>query len=327
MSENTSLFSVYAENLKSVGGRTLGARQFAIVEFNRTMAKVIPWAVLEERLAPRYYDGKRGRPPFPLGLMLRIYLLALLHNYGDERVLFEVCCNVVMAEFCGVDPTVDKIPERTALVRFRTWLRTHEFETILAVEVAAALDAIGLELKRGTSVDSTLIKASSSTKNQAQSRDEEMSSTRKGEQYHFGMKLHVGVDSETGRVHSLECTTARVHDSQVIGELLHGEEQEVYGDKAYVGQTAKIREVAPQARDKTLAKARRKRPLTPEQEETNRAKNRVRARVEHCFRVLKCQFGYRQVRYRGLARNERHLRSLMALVNLYQFRRQLLAAT
>ncbi|MDE0644755.1 MAG: transposase [Gammaproteobacteria bacterium] len=158
MSENTSLFSVYAENLKSVGGRTLEARQFAIVEFNRTMVKVIPWAVLEERLVLRYYDGKRGRPP--------------------------------------------------------------------------ALEAIGLELKRGTSVDSTLIKASSSTKNQAQSRDEEMSSTRKGEQYHFGMKLPVGVDSETGRVHSMEFTTARVHDSQVIGELLNGEEHEVYGDKA-----------------------------------------------------------------------------------------------
>ena len=326
MSQNTSLFSIYAEQIKSVGGRSLAARQFSLVQFHEMMVKVIPWSVLEARLAPHYFAGKRGRPPFPLGLMLRIHMLALLHNYGDERVLYEVSCNVIAARFCEVDPTVDKLPERTVLLRFRKWLRVQRFERYLAAAVAAALDAAGLELKRGSSVDSTLIAASGSTKNKAQSRDPEMSSTRKGKQYHFGMKVHLGTDSETGRVHATDCTTARVHDSQVLGSLLHGDEHEVYGDKAYVGQAETIQEVAPEATDKTLEKAYRNRPLTEAQEESNREKNRVRAKVEHRFRVLKCQFKYRQVRYRGLERNTFHIRNLMSLVNLYQFRHQLMAA-
>ena len=153
-----------------------------------------------------------------------------------------------------------------------------------------------------------------------------MSSTRKGKQYHFGMKVHLGTDSETGRVQATDGTTASVHDSQVLGCLWHGDEHEVYGDKAYVGQAETIQEVAPAATDKTLEKAYRNRPLTAAQEESNREKNRVRAKVEHSFRVLKYQFKYRRVRYRGLERNTFHIRNLMSLVNLYPFRHQLLAA-
>ena len=152
----------------------LAAREFPQVRFHKTMMKVIPWAELEAKLQPHYYAGKRGRPPLPL--MLHLYLLALLHNYSDNQVLYEVCTKVIAAQFCEVDPTVDELPERTGLVRFRTWLKAQEFEQYLA----AALDAVGLELKRGTSVDSTLIAASGSTKNKEQSRDPEMSSTRKG---------------------------------------------------------------------------------------------------------------------------------------------------
>ena len=213
--------------MQIIGGQTLAAREFPQVRFHKTMQKVIPWSALEAKLKPHYFPGKRGRSPFPLELMLRLYLLALLHNYSDDQVLYE-------------GP--------------------------------------------------------------------------------------IGTGSETGRVHATDCTTARVHDSQVLGCLLHGDEHEVYGDKAYVGQGETIQEVAPEATDKTLAKAYRNRPLTAAQEESNRAKNRVRAKVEHRFRVLKCQFKYRRVRVRGLERNTFHIRKLMSLVNLYQFRHQLLAA-
>ena len=294
MSQDTSLFSLYEHNIKSVGGRSLAAREFPPVRFHKTMQKVIPWSELEAKLQPYYFAGTRGRPPFPLKLMWRLYLLALLPNYSDDQVLYEVCTKVIAAPFCEVDPTVDDLPERTVLVRFRQWLKEQGLASYLAAAVASALASAGLELKRGTSVDSTLIAASGSTKNKAQSRDPEMSSTRQGNQYHFGMKVPIGTDSETGRVHATDCTTASVHDSQVLGCLWHGDEHEVYGDKAYVGQGETIQAVAPEATDKTLEKAYRNRPLTAAQEESNRAKNRVRAKAEPSFRVLKCQFKYRR---------------------------------
>ena len=215
MSQDTSLFSLYEHHIKSVGGRSLAALEFPQVRFHKTMQKVIPWSELEARLKPHYFPGKRGRPPFPLPLMLRLYLLALLPNYSDDRVLYEVCTKVIAAPFCEVDPTVDDLPERTVLVRFRTWLKAQGFEQYLAAVVASALASAGLELTRGTSVDSTLIAASSSTKNKEQSRDPERSRTRKGNQYHFGMKVPIGTDNETGRVQTTDCTTASVHDSPV----------------------------------------------------------------------------------------------------------------
>ena len=147
MSQDTSLFSLYTDNIKSVGGRSLAAREYSLVKFRTMMQEVIPWSVLVAKLQPHYFDGKRGRPPFPLKLMLRIYLLVLLHNYSDEQVLCEVTCNVIAAEFCEVDPTVDDLPERTVLVRFRKWLKAQGFERYLAAAVASALDAAGVGVK------------------------------------------------------------------------------------------------------------------------------------------------------------------------------------
>ena len=162
MSQDTSLFSLYADQIKSVGGRSLAAREFPQVRFHKMMQRVIPWSELEAKLKPHYFAGTRGRPPFPLKLMLRLYLLALLPNYSDGQVLYEVCTNVIAAPFCEVDPTVDDLPERTVLVRFRTWLKEQGFASYLVAAVASALASAGLELTRGTSVDSTLIAASGS---------------------------------------------------------------------------------------------------------------------------------------------------------------------
>ena len=212
------------------------------------------------------------------------------------------------------------------LVKFRAWLDRLGCAELPTEAVDKALDRIGMQLKVGTTVDSTLIAASGSTKNQAGKRDPDMSSTKKGNQWHFGMKLHVGVDAETNRIHAAVSTTAKEHDATVLPSLLHGREQFVLGDKAYGGQTENIRQVALAALDLTLHKGHRNRPLTAADEEMNRVKSRVRSMVEHPFRVLKCQFGYRRVRYRGLQRNASHQCTLVALINLYQFRKPLMSS-
>ena len=322
----TSVFTPYMNIFHSVGGRSGSDCTARTRLFRVQMESVIPWQRLEDHLRPHYYAGRRGRPPMPLMRMLRIHMLQRLHDYSDAQVLEQLTDSLSAMRFCDLDPTADAIPERTVLVKFRAWLDRLGFAELLTEAVDEALDRIGMELKVGTTVDSTLIAASGSTKNQAGKRDPDMSSTKKGNQWHFGMKLHVGVDAETNRIHAAVSTTAKEHDATVLPSLLHGREQFVLGDKAYAGQTEKIRQVAPAALDLTLRKGHRNRPLTAADEEMNRVKSRVRAMVEHPFRVLKCQFGYRRVRYRGLQRNASHQCTLVALINLYQFRKPLMSS-
>ena len=221
--------------------------------------------------------------------------------------------------------STDRIPDETTILNFRHLLEKHQLTEKLFVEVNKHLADQGITLRSGTLVDATIIDAPSSTKNEAKARDPEMSSTKKGNDWYFGMKAHVGVDADSGIVHSLDTTTAKVHDSQVWDDLLHGKETSVWADKGYVSAA---REAAFSGVGKfwgVMRKAAKGGKLHPIEEDINRIIAKVRARVEHPFRVIKRQFGYIKTRYRGLAKNRAQLFTLFALGNLFLVRRKLMA--
>jgi IS5 family transposase len=211
------------------------------------------------------------------------------------------------------------------MCKFRHLLEAHDLGARLFVLIGAYLDESGMKVNRGTIVDATIINAPSSTKNQDKQRDPEMHQTRKGNQWYFGMKAHVGVDSKTKLIHSVAATPANVHDSQVLPDLLHGEETKVWGDSAYAGQTAVIRKHAPKAKDFTQKKGSRHRTLSEAEKKRNRNKSRVRAKGEHPLLILKRIFGFDKVRYRGIDKNANRLFVACGLVNLYMVRRRILA--
>jgi IS5 family transposase len=209
-------------------------------------------------------------------------------------------------------------------LNFRPWLGTHDLCKSLFTAINADLAARGLLLREGTLVDATLIAAPSSTKNEDGQRDPEMHQTKKGNQWYFGLKAHIGVDSKAKIVHSVTATSANVHDSRVIEDILHGKETRVWGDSAYQGQREAILNAAPHAQDFTHHRGNRASALSDEEVAKNRTKSRVRAHVEHPFRILKCVFGFRKVCYRGIAKNLNRLQVSFALVNLYMKRRTLM---
>ena len=216
------------------------------------------------------------------------------------------------------------MPDESTILQFRHLMETHEFGAELLHLVNAYLSEKGMAISRGTIVDATIIAAPSSTKNQEKARDPEMDQTRKSNQWYFGLKAHIGVDSKTKQVHSAAVTAANVHDSQVLEDLLHGEERRDWGDSAYTGQQEVLAEHAPLASDFTHPKGRRNKPLTDEDKRRNRTKSGVRAKVEHVFRALKRQFGFIKVSYRGLDKNTNHLFAAFALVNIVLAKRRLL---
>ena len=230
-----------------------------------------------------------------------------------------------MRRFARIDLGNEPVPDETTICKFRHLLETHKLAEKLFEAVNLHLASRGLRLSEGTIVDATIIHAPSSTKNREKKRDPEMHSTKKGNQYYFGMKVHVGVDKESKQVHSLVTTPANVHDSTRIGELLHGEEKEVRGDSAYMGKTEEIRTKAPRAVDYTQKRATKHKKLTEEEKEQNRLLSKVRSRVEHVFHVVKCVFGFTKVRYKGLAKNTGVVYVLFALCNLYMARGFLLS--
>ncbi len=294
--------------------------------FLEEMDRVVPWDELFKLLGPKYPKGKRGRPPIGLERMLRLYFLQQWFDLSDPAAEEALYDSHAMRRFVGIDLGRERAPDETTLCKFRRFLERHDFGSKVMAIVREHLEAHGVQVCKGTMVDATILAAPSSTKNKARSRDPEMGSTKKGNRWHFGMKAHIGVDSKTKQIHSVEATAANVHDSQVLGALLHGEETRIWGDKAYVGQREVIRSVAARAQDFTLRKAARGRPLTEAEKRGNRTKSRVRARVEHPFLVMKKKFGFEKVRYRGLAKNAHRLRVVCALVNLYTARRPVLAA-
>jgi IS5 family transposase len=296
-------------------------------KFLGEMDAVVPWPRLLALIGPHYpmVGPKGGRPPMPLEMMLRIYFLQNWYALSDpmaEEMLYD---SDAMRQFAGIELGDDRIPDETTILNFRHLLETHQLTEKLFVEVNTHLTGHGITLRTGTLVDATIIDAPSSTKNEAKARDTEMSSTKKGNDWYFGMKAHVGVDAESGVVHSLDTTTAKVHDSHVWDDLLHGKETSVWADKGYVSAA---REAAFSGAGKfwgVMRKAPKGSGLHPIDEDINRIIAKVRARVEHPFRVIKRQFGYIKTRYRGLAKNRAQLFTLFALGNLFLVRRKLMA--
>jgi len=289
------------------------------------MDQVIPWKRLTEALAP-YYPNPQGAGRRPIGLerMLRIYFMQHWYNLSDPAMEEALYDSRAMREFAGIDLGNEAAPDESTILQFRHLMEARDFGAELLRLVNVHLAEKGLKVSRGTIVDATIINAPSSTKNQDGERDPEMCQTQKGNQWYFGLKAHIGVDSDTKLVHSAAVTAANVHDSQLLADLLHGEETRVWGDSAYTGQTEVLAEHAPNAQDFTHARARRNAPLTEEDKRKNRTKSKVRAKVEHVFRVLKCQFGFTKVRYRGLDKNANHLFAAFALVNVVLSKRRLL---
>jgi transposase, IS5 family len=294
--------------------------------FLAEMDRVIPWAELcavIEPYYPREPDGA-GRRPVGLERMLRIYFLQHFYDLSDPAVEEALYDSVSMRRFVGIDLGREPVPDETTVCKFRHLLEAHSLGDDLFAQVLRHLQGKGFKLSRGTIVDATLINAPSSTKNRDKARDPQMHQTRKGNQWYFGMKGHLGVDSQTKLIHSVAATAANVHDSQVLPDLLHGKETRVWGDSAYSGQTAAIRQVAPRAQDFTNEKGHRHAALTAEQRSCNRSKSKVRAKVEHSIGIIKRVFKFAKVRYRGLLKNAHRLVVACALANLFMVRRRLL---
>ena len=297
-------------------------------QFLEDMEQVIPWQELTAAIEP-YYPRPEGAGRRPVGIerMLRIHFLQhwfALSDPGAEEALYD---SRAMRRFVEIDLGREPVPDETTICKFRHLMEQYNLGDELFRIMNVYLEENGMKVSRGTIVDATIINAPSSTKNKDKQRDPEMRQTRKGNQWYFGMKAHVGVDSRTKMIHSVVATAANVHDSQVLEDLLHGDETRVWGDSAYAGQGDVIRAHAPKAKDFTNQKGCRNRPLTHEDKARNRAKSKVRAKVEHPFLVLKRIFGFNKVRYRGLDKNANRLFVACGLVNLYLARRLLLRPT
>ncbi len=295
--------------------------------FLEKMDQLIPWKELTAAIEP-FYPKPEGAGRRPLGIerMLRIYFLQhwfQLSDPGAEEALYD---SRALRTFVGIDLGNEPVPDETTILKFRHLLEQHNLGEQLFVLTNRYLEENGFKVSRGTIVDATIIDAPSSTKNQEQARDPEMCQTRKGNQWYFGMKAHIGVDSRTKLIHTVVATAANVHDSQVLEDLLHGGETRVWGDSAYTGQSAQIARAAPGAQDFTNRKGYKNKPLSEEERAKNRTKSKVRAKVEHAFRILKCQFGMVKLRYRGLHKNANHLFAACALVNLAMASRRWRAA-
>jgi len=292
-------------------------------QFLDTMETVVPWSELEFLIEPHYPKAGNGRQPVGLSIMLRIYFLQHWLNLSDpgaEDALYE---SAVLRRFTGVDLGRAAAPDESTILNFRHLLEQHELCGKILETVNFYLDSKGIRISTGTIVDATIIAAPSSTKNENKERDPEMHQTRKGNQYYFGAKAHIGVDSKEGIVHSVCTSAASVSDVHMLPDLLHGNEKKVWGDAGYQGQTGAIHAAAPDAQDMTSRRTKHKDGVDEVECRKNRTKARVRSKVEWPFRILKRVFGFTKVRYRGLKKNHEWLLAAFALVNLYQHRKKL----
>ena len=291
--------------------------------FLARMETLVPWTEFCALIEPHYPKAGNGRPPIGVERMLRMYLLANWFNLADEACEDALYDTPVFRDFCRIDLGRERVPDATTLLNFRHLLEKHEIGLAVFAKVGELLLKGGLKLSGGTIVDATIIAAPSSTKNEEKARDPEMHQTKKGNQWHFGMKVHIGVDSASGLVHHASVTAANMHDSQQLPNLLHGQETRLYGDSAYRNQKEMLKTIAPNARDFTNQRAYRNRPLTDADKLTNRRKSSVRAKVEHVFRPLKTLWGFAKARYRGLTKNANRAFAMLALVNVNKWGRPL----
>ena len=298
-------------------------------KFLAEMEQVVPWGRLVERLRSFYPKGERGRPPIGLERMLRIYFLQQWYGLADEALEDTLYDSQALRSFAGIDLSVATVPDATTVLNFRHWLEEHDLTRALFDEIGAMLGERGLLMRQGTIVDATIIAAPPSTKNKGKARDPEMHQTKKGNQWHFGMKAHIGVDVASGVVHTLTGTAANEADINQTAALLHGREQAVFADAGYTGAD-KRPELAERdiswniAIKRSIVKAL---PQTLRElaEPVERALSQVRAVVEHPFHIVKNLFRHKKLRYRGLAKNTAQLHTLFALANLVIVKKTLLA--
>jgi IS5 family transposase len=308
-------------------GLDLSTRRTRKREFLDEMRRVVPWSRLIALIEPHYPKGKTGRPPFPVATMLQIHFMQQWFGLSDpamEEALYDV---PLYREFAGLDEGMTRLPDESTILRFRHLLETHGLAVQMLTLVNEILSEKGLMLKTGSAVDATLISAPSSTKNGSGTRDPEMHQTKKGNQWYFGMKAHVGVDAESGLVHTVIGTAANVHDINAAEALLHGEEADVYADAGYQGIEKRCEDGSVRWHVAMRPGRRRKLDLSDRvdaiYDQIERLKAGVRAKVEHPFRVLKRQFGYTKTRYRGLKKNTDQITTLFALGNLWMARKAL----
>jgi len=296
-------------------------------KFLEEMETSMPWQDLEAVIEPHYPKAGNGRRPYPLSTMLRIHVMQHWYNMGDpamEDALYEIQS---MRRFAGLS-LAGPIPDETTILNFRRLLEKNQIGKQLFKQVSSHLEAKGVLLKKGTIVDATIINAPSSTKNKKKSRDPEMHQTQKGNQWYFGMKAHIGVDAESGSIHSLETTPANEHDITQAGNLLHGEEDEAFGDSGYRGveKREELKESKAQwhvSMMNSKRKAFNDNSAGQTLELLEKVKASIRAKVEHPFRIIKQQFGFTKVRFKGMGKNDNHLQTMFALANIYMNRRKL----
>ena len=309
-------------------GLNLSRKKTRKREFLDEMTRVVPWKDLTALIEPHYPKGKTGRPPMGLEVMLRVHLLQQWFGLSDPAMEEALHDMPLYREFAGLEGPMRRMPDESTILRFRHLLEKHKLGDAILATVNVILQHHGLLLKAGTVVDATLISAPSSTRNAAGERDPEMHQTKKGNQWYFGMKAHVGTDAESGLVHTVVGTAANVNDVTQGNELLHGDEEIVFADAGYQG--AMKRPEATGVRWHVAMRPGKRRALDLANEshqlidEAERLKASVRAKVEHAFRVIKLQFGFTKVRYRGLAKNTAQLKTLFALSNLWMVRRKLM---
>jgi IS5 family transposase len=290
--------------------------------FLAEMDAVIPWSRLLALIEPHYAKAGNGTQPKPMEQMLRIYFMQNWFNLSDPQAEDSLYDIESMRRFAGIERHGHDIPDESTILRFRHLLEQHPLTERIFAEIRSLLEEKRLLLKSGTIVDATIIAAPPSTKNERGARDPEMHQTKKGKDWHFGMKAHIGTDRRS-IVHSLSTTAANVHDSTQMAKLLHGEEREVFGDQAYWNESQRQSAQAAGIRYRINRRPARK-PLNEYQRFINRRRSAARARLEHAFHVVKHLWGFTKVRYRGLAKNTARLHTAFALANLYLLRRRLL---
>lgn len=291
--------------------------------FLNKMSTVVPWARLLKLIAPHYPKKGNGRRPMPLESMLRIYFLQQWYNLSDpaaEEALYDI---ESMRRFALLDLEDTALPDETTILNFRRLIETHTLSEALFEDINRYLIEQGIQVSQGTMVDATIINAASSTKNKQQQRDPDMRSTRKNNQYYFGMKLHIGTDVNSNAIHSATVTAANEADITELPALLRDDDKVVFADAGYTSDSYKRGARQLGISWKVNDKRKPGKNMSASQKKQNRKNSQTRARVEHIFRVIKCQFGYQKARYKGLEKNRSQLFTLLGLVNLYQFREQL----
>lgn len=303
-------------------------------EFLAEIDRIVPWEKWISIIKPYYYKGERGNEPYDLERMLRIYLVQNLYNLSDMAAVAEVIDSRAFSDFCGVESS-NQVPDGDTLGRFRNILLRNGIQQELFAQVVELLMQRGLILKRGTIVDSTFIDAPSSTKNEKKERDPQAHSAKKGNTWHFGYKAHIGVDKESGLVHTVKVTAANEHDVTVTSELLTGEEEEVYGDSGYLGAEKRPEALKKNKAGKSVHYKINRRPSQSKNKSARsqaqikrheHEKSSVRAKVEHVFAVVKLQLRFRKTRYRGLRKQIAKMNIMFALANLILADRPCLAA-